>query len=62
MILQRQTQAPVWGFDAPGTRVTVEFAGQEKIAGLANEMLVYLIDGSLYGVRAVDGHVCDITE
>ena len=32
MILQRQTLAPVWGFDAPGTKVTVEFAGQKKIA------------------------------
>jgi hypothetical protein len=32
MILQRETQAPVWGFDAPGTKVTVEFAGQKKIA------------------------------
>ncbi len=32
MILQRQTQAPVWGFDVPGTKVTVEFAGQEKTA------------------------------
>lgn len=32
MILQRQTEAPVWGFDSPGTTVTVEFAGQQKIA------------------------------
>ena len=32
MILQRQTQAPVWGFDAPDTKVTVEFAGQKKLA------------------------------
>ncbi|MFP6763665.1 MAG: sialate O-acetylesterase, partial [Planctomycetaceae bacterium] len=32
MILQRQTHAPVWGFDAPGTEVTVEFAGQKKSA------------------------------
>jgi len=31
-ILQRETPVPVWGFDAPGTKVTVEFAGQEKIA------------------------------
>ena len=36
MILQRQTQAPVWGFDAPGTKVIVEFAGQQKIA-VANQ-------------------------
>lgn len=32
MILQRQTLVPVWGFDVPGTKVTVEFAGQTKTA------------------------------
>jgi len=32
MILQRQTDVPVWGFDAPGTQVTVEFAGQKRAA------------------------------
>ncbi len=32
MILQRQAKVPVWGFDAPGSRVTVEFAGQTKTA------------------------------
>ncbi len=31
-ILQRETQTPVWGFDAPGTKVTVEFAAQKKLA------------------------------
>jgi sialate O-acetylesterase len=30
MILQRQTNLPVWGFDMPKTKVTVEFAGQKK--------------------------------
>ena len=30
MILQRQVEVPVWGFDLPGTQVTVEFAGQKK--------------------------------
>ena len=30
MILQRETNVPVWGFDQPKTRVTVEFAGQKK--------------------------------
>lgn len=30
MILQRQVDVPVWGFDEPGARVTVEFAGQKK--------------------------------
>ena len=32
MILQRQTQVPVWGFDVPGAKITVEFAGQSKTA------------------------------
>ena len=32
MILQRQMKVPVWGFDAPGSKVTVEFAGQKKTA------------------------------
>jgi len=32
MILQRQTEVPVWGFDTPGAQITVEFAGQEKTA------------------------------
>ena len=32
MILQRQAKVPVWGFDAPGAKVTVEFAGQKKTA------------------------------
>jgi sialate O-acetylesterase len=30
MILQRESQVPVWGFDTPGNQVTVEFAGQTK--------------------------------
>lgn len=30
MILQREASVPVWGFDQPGTKVTVEFAGQKK--------------------------------
>ena len=32
MILQRQTILPVWGFDLPKSKVTVEFAGQKKSA------------------------------
>jgi len=32
MILQRQVDAPVWGFDTPGAKVTVEFARQKKTA------------------------------
>lgn len=30
MILQRESQVPVWGFDAPGSKVTVAFSGQSK--------------------------------
>lgn len=31
-VLQRDTTVPVWGKAAPGTKVTVDFAGQEKQA------------------------------
>ncbi len=31
-VLQRDMKAPVWGWSAPGTKVTVEFAGQKKTA------------------------------
>ena len=30
MILQRESKVSIWGFDAPGSQVTVEFAGQTK--------------------------------
>jgi sialate O-acetylesterase len=30
MILQRESDVPVWGVDAPGNQVTVEFAGQTR--------------------------------
>ncbi|MGI9516822.1 MAG: PQQ-binding-like beta-propeller repeat protein [Pirellulaceae bacterium] len=32
-------------------------SGQPKVAGLSTEMLVHLVNGSLYGVRAMDGHI-----
>lgn len=32
MVLQRGGEVPVWGFDAPGSKITVEFAGQKKSA------------------------------
>lgn len=32
MVLQRESPVPVWGFDAPGSKITVIFAGQEKTA------------------------------
>jgi sialate O-acetylesterase len=31
-ILQRQVRVPVWGWAAPGARITVQFAGQTKVA------------------------------
>ena len=31
-ILQRDMEVPVWGWSKPGTKVTVEFAGQKKTA------------------------------
>ncbi|HIG84384.1 MAG TPA: hypothetical protein EYG40_02475 [Verrucomicrobia bacterium] len=32
MILQRESKTPVWGFDEPGNKITVKFAGQTKTA------------------------------
>jgi len=32
MVLQRGMEVPVWGWSKPGTKVTVEFAGQKKTA------------------------------
>jgi hypothetical protein len=32
MVLQRDRSAPVWGWAAPGAKVTVAFAGQSKTA------------------------------
>ncbi len=32
MILQRECEVPVWGFDVHGNKVTVEFGGQIKTA------------------------------
>ncbi len=32
MVLQRNPQVPVWGTADPGVEVTVEFAGQKKLA------------------------------
>ena len=32
MVLQQKQSNPVWGWDAPGTKVTVTFAGQTKSA------------------------------
>ena len=30
MVLQQQLANPIWGWDTPGTEVTVTFAGQTK--------------------------------
>jgi sialate O-acetylesterase len=32
MILQQESKVPVWGFDEPGNKIAVEFAGQSKAA------------------------------
>ncbi|MDG2223001.1 MAG: hypothetical protein P8L85_16595 [Rubripirellula sp.] len=32
MVLQREMPVPIWGWSKPGTRVTVEFASQQKTA------------------------------
>lgn len=32
MVLQQQQPVPVWGWAAPGEKVTVEFAGQKRSA------------------------------
>jgi hypothetical protein len=37
MILQRGVKVPVWGFDRPGAKITVEFAGQGKTATADNK-------------------------
>lgn len=32
MVLQQKQANPIWGWDAPGTKISVSFAGQEKTA------------------------------
>jgi len=36
-ILQREMTVPVWGWSKPGTKVTVEFAGQKKTAAAGED-------------------------
>jgi sialate O-acetylesterase len=36
-ILQRQMAVPVWGWSKPGTKVTVDFAGQKKTASTGKD-------------------------
>ncbi len=36
-ILQRQMPVPVWGWSKPGTKITVQFAGQKKSATTAQD-------------------------
>jgi len=43
MVLQQQETVPVWGWTAPGERVTVEFKGQ-KVSALANEYGKWAVD------------------
>jgi len=35
MVLQQKQSNPIWGWDTPGTKVTVTFAGQTKSAEAA---------------------------
>ncbi|MEM7559804.1 MAG: hypothetical protein AAF394_11850, partial [Planctomycetota bacterium] len=44
LILQREKSVPVWGFDAPGSKVSVEFAGQSKqaVASDSGEWMIKL--------------------
>ena len=43
-VLQRDARVPVWGWAAPGARITVSFAGQEKnaTAGTDGKWMAYL--------------------
>ncbi|NNE90814.1 MAG: hypothetical protein HKN23_04135 [Verrucomicrobiales bacterium] len=43
MILQRDSMVPVWGFDAPGSQITVEFAGQTRSA-TANDLGDWIVN------------------
>ena len=44
LILQREKSVPVWGFDAPGSKVTVQFGGQSKqaVASDSGEWMIKL--------------------
>ena len=44
MVLQQKQSDPIWGWDAPGTKVTVTFAGQTKtaVAGSDGKWMVKL--------------------
>src|SRR6516162_4824255 len=37
MVLQRNLSNPIWGWDTPGTQVTVTFAGQQKTAQVGTD-------------------------
>ncbi|MBV8887926.1 MAG: hypothetical protein JO235_28560, partial [Chroococcidiopsidaceae cyanobacterium CP_BM_RX_35] len=51
MVLQQQTNAAIWGWDAPGTKVTVAFRGNEAStkADLAGKWLVRIPTGTAGG-------------
>ncbi len=44
MVLQQQQVNPIWGWDTPGTKITVTFAGQEytSVAGVDGKWMVKL--------------------
>lgn len=70
MILQRQLKVPVWGFGAPGSEVTVEFAGQKKsvVADKRGEWRVDLdpleasVTGRTFKVSNSRGEVITLTD
>ncbi len=37
MVLQREMNLPVWGWSQPGTKITVEFAGQKQVTDTGND-------------------------
>lgn len=51
MVLQRETDAPLWGWDAPGTKVTVSFRGHDMTteAGADGKWLLRLPTGKAGG-------------
>jgi sialate O-acetylesterase len=62
-VLQRERQAPVWGWSKPGTEVSVEFAGQRKsaTAGEDGKWMIHLdplktsAEGGEMTIREKDG-------
>ena len=54
-ILQRESSVPVWGWDVPGSKITVQFAGQTKatVAGKNGDWMVKLDPLKLHAKNGV---------